>query len=109
MPIRFFTLTEVDKEVISPHYSTAYGETVKGEKVEMGRYVYQKETGAELHQHPEEQIICLVSGRVRVTANGQEFEIGPGDAVLVPPGTVHSTYALEESHFFSFKDLVPKG
>lgn len=81
----FFRLKDFEKAVISPHYSTAYGETVKGERVEMGRYMYLKDTGAQPHQHPEEQIICVVSGRARVTANGQPGHpwLGPGHSKAV--------------------------
>lgn len=106
--MQIFHLEKQDKYTISPHYSTAFGETVKGTKVEMGRYMYKQGEGAQPHQHPEEQIICVLSGKVHAQAGDEQVELGPGDAVWIPPGTVHSVVALEESHFFSFKDIVPK-
>ncbi len=105
--MQVFKLQESEKETISPHYSTAFGETVKGTKVEMGRYMYEEGTGATVHQHPQEQVICILSGRIRAKAGGEEFELGPGDAVLILPDTPHSVEALEETHFISFKDIIP--
>ncbi len=102
-----FRLQSVDKHTISPHYSTAFGETVKGTKVEMGRYAYEKGTGAKAHHHPQEQVICILSGRVRAKMGDQEFEVGPGEAILIPPETEHSVEALEETHIISFKDIAP--
>ena len=106
--MKTFRLEKEDKYTISPHYSTAFGETVKGTKVEMGHYKYEKGTGAQPHHHPEEQIICILSGKIRAKAGDEEFELGPGDAVWIPSETVHSVIALEETYFFSFKDIVPK-
>ncbi len=106
--MKTFHLEKEDKYTISPHYSTAFGETVKGTKVEMGHYKYDKGTGAQMHHHPEEQIICILSGRIRAKAGDEEYELGPGDAVWIPSETTHSVTALEETYFFSFKDIVPK-
>lgn len=106
--MQIFRLEQAEKHTISPHYSTAFGETIKGTQIEMGRYMYEKGTGAQPHHHPEEQIICILSGRIRAQANDEEFELGPGDAVWIPSETLHSVVALEETHFFSFKDIVQK-
>ncbi len=106
--MQIFRLEQAEKYAISPHYSTAFGETIKGTQIEMGRYMYEKGTGAQPHHHPEEQIICILSGRIRAQANNEEFELGPGDAVWIPSETLHSVVALEETHFFSFKDIVQK-
>lgn len=53
--------------------------------------------GAEgaLHQHPHVQSTYVVSGRFRFTVADRSFEVGPGDAFVVPSGAVHGCICLE--------------
>lgn len=87
-------------------YAASFDETVEGVKIGMRRFHYQRETGSQPHQHPEEKVICVLSGRIRVKTSDEEIGLGPGDAVWIPSGTAHSVVALEETFFLSFKDIV---
>jgi quercetin dioxygenase-like cupin family protein len=49
------------------------------------------------HAHPHEQVVYVVSGRLRISAGGQTFEIGKGDSFVVRGGIEHQASALEES------------
>jgi quercetin dioxygenase-like cupin family protein len=49
------------------------------------------------HQHPEEQITHMISGRLRFTINGEELELGPGESLAIPGGVQHAAQVLEES------------
>jgi quercetin dioxygenase-like cupin family protein len=49
------------------------------------------------HSHPHEQIVYVVSGRLRVTAGGLSFEVGGGDSFVVRGGVEHQASALEPS------------
>jgi quercetin dioxygenase-like cupin family protein len=49
------------------------------------------------HQHPQEQLSYIVRGRLRFTVGGETREVGPGEAVLIPGGVLHSVDTLEES------------
>lgn len=53
--------------------------------------------GAEgaLHQHPHVQSTFVQSGRFRFTIDGQSFEVGPGDAFVIPSDAVHGCVCLE--------------
>jgi mannose-6-phosphate isomerase-like protein (cupin superfamily) len=44
--------------------------------------------GQETHAHVEQTIVC-VSGNGRLSLNGVESSFGPGDVVVVTPGTRH--------------------
>ena len=44
--------------------------------------------GQETHARVEQTIVC-VSGNGRLSLNGVESNFGPGDVVVVPPGTKH--------------------
>lgn len=44
----------------------------------------------EAHRHPgTEEIYYFLSGRGRMRIEGEEDGVGPGDAVLIPPGLLH--------------------
>lgn len=49
------------------------------------------------HAHPHEQITFVISGRLALTLQGIEHEIGPGEQLYVPGDAVHSVLALEDS------------
>jgi quercetin dioxygenase-like cupin family protein len=55
--------------------------------------------GAEvpLHEHPNEQIATVLSGRLRFLVGDEEFEVGAGESVLIPGGVPHRVDALEDS------------
>jgi mannose-6-phosphate isomerase-like protein (cupin superfamily) len=45
--------------------------------------------GPDLHRHPYTETWILRSGKARLTADGEDFEAGPGDIAVVGPGTPH--------------------
>lgn len=50
-----------------------------------------------VHEHPNEQIATVLSGRVRFQIGDEEREVGPGESVLVPGGVPHRVDALVDS------------
>jgi quercetin dioxygenase-like cupin family protein len=54
-----------------------------------------------LHQHPHEQISYVVEGQINfVIGDGEQRtvdQVGPGDAVVVPPNAPHTVEVLTES------------
>ncbi len=49
------------------------------------------------HSHPHVQIAYVVSGRVSFTLDEETFPLEAGDSCLVPPHSVHSLVALEDT------------
>lgn len=47
------------------------------------------------HRHPHEQSGYVISGRYRMTENGETYELGPGDTYAIPGNTPHSFEVLE--------------
>ncbi|MFP4348491.1 MAG: cupin domain-containing protein [Thermodesulfobacteriota bacterium] len=44
----------------------------------------------ELHRHVKsEEIYHILSGTGRMVLEMEQFEVGPGDSILIPPGTPH--------------------
>lgn len=42
------------------------------------------------HWHSSLEIVCVLKGKVIFTINGQRFEIGPNEFIMVPSGVVHA-------------------
>jgi quercetin dioxygenase-like cupin family protein len=49
------------------------------------------------HSHPHDQVVYVVSGRLKVTCAGIPFEVRAGDSLVVRGGVEHQASALEES------------
>ena len=47
------------------------------------------------HSHPHEQAGVVLEGRLRLRVGGEERELGPGDAFLIPGHVVHSGEVTE--------------
>jgi quercetin dioxygenase-like cupin family protein len=48
------------------------------------------------HAHPQEQLVYVLSGRLRFTLDTQSFEIVAGDSFIVPGNVEHEAAALED-------------
>jgi quercetin dioxygenase-like cupin family protein len=102
----FFHFDQLDKEYATPKYSTAFGELVAGDKLEMGRLSFEAGEGAVEHAHPQEQIMYVISGRLKVEFPDETQEIGSGSAFVAPSNVKHRVTALEDTVVISVKDLV---
>lgn len=49
------------------------------------------------HEHPNEQIATVLSGRLRFVVGGEEHEVGPGESLLIPGGVAHRVDVLEDA------------
>ena len=74
----FIHFENLDKEFVTPKYSTAYGELVTGESIEVGRLTFKAGEGAVEHAHPHEQVMYVISGKLEVTMDGETAILGPG-------------------------------
>ena len=103
----FYKLSEMSGAVISPGHSTAHGPTVTGKELELGYYTEPKGTGAKPHHHPSEQMMLVLSGRLRMRIGDDVREMGPGELALIPGDAVHEQVALEDgTRFVSFKSAT---
>lgn len=56
----------------------------------VSRYVYAPGATFPEHTHDADKIDAVVSGRFRVTVEGEEAVLGPGDWIEVPRETPHT-------------------
>ena len=86
---------------------------INAERLSILRITLQQGGAVPLHNHPNEQISVLISGRVEFNVNGDKKVLTPGDVVVVPENLPHGVEALEDSVIVeSFNppryDLMPK-
>lgn len=73
-------------------------ETVGARQVEVLHGRLEPGGAALPHAHPGlEQVCYMLEGRARVACNGEEGEIGPGDACFFPAGAEHVFEVLGET------------
>ena len=53
-----------------------------------------------LHDHIYEQTGTLLEGAMRLTIEGETFEVKPGDTWTIPPGVPHMVEVLADSLVF---------
>ena len=100
----FFKLDEMPDAVVAPGHSTAHGPTLTGSELEIGYYTEPKGTGAQPHHHKSEQMMLVLSGRLRMRIGDETRDIGPGEVALIQGNQEHEQVALEDgTRFVSFK------
>jgi quercetin dioxygenase-like cupin family protein len=65
------------------------------------------------HQHPHEQMVYVVSGRIILESPAGKVEAGSGDSFIVPGNTDHQAWALDDSEVLDVftpyrEDYAPK-
>ncbi|MHA2283331.1 MAG: cupin domain-containing protein [Promethearchaeota archaeon] len=55
-----------------------------------------------MHTHKSEEAVLFLSGHGVVSINGKQFEVGPGDALWIPPATMHSTKNFSSDETLDF-------
>jgi quercetin dioxygenase-like cupin family protein len=102
----FYTLQEVPEELVTPTHSTALGRLITGEQVEFGILRFKAGEGAQIHSHPHEQVVYVLSGRMQVMTEGETTVVGPGQAALFSSNVPHGTRMLEDTEVISVKGVV---
>lgn len=102
----FYDFNEMPSEYVTPKYSTAYGPLLEGEHLEAGLLRFKANEGAVEHAHPPEQVMFVISGKLRVRFGDQVGELGPGQAFVAPSNVPHQVTALEDTVVFSCKNIV---
>ena len=75
------------------------GGTIRGryahlEKMTIGEVELAAGVALPLHQHPHEQITCVISGRLEFTVGAETTILGPGMVALIPGGVRHGGKTL---------------
>jgi quercetin dioxygenase-like cupin family protein len=104
----FYNFDKMESDLITPKYSPARGPKIEGEKILMGRWFYPKGPGAKRHKHPNDQLVYVLKGKMRICIGDEENICGPGEGWHIPPNTEHGGGEyLEDTELIVCKDIVP--
>lgn len=99
-----FDERDADNQVA--HYSPGRGQVLRSDVMELTRIAFDEGEGADMHEHPEEQLLYVLEGRFRVDLGDETYEVGPGEASFHPSHVPHRAIAQEHTVALSFKCLV---
>jgi quercetin dioxygenase-like cupin family protein len=66
-----------------------------GESLMICEFTFDADVEVPNHTHPHEQVGYVVSGRIRLTIDGESSELGPGDSYHIPSNVPHGAITLE--------------
>jgi quercetin dioxygenase-like cupin family protein len=95
-----------DGNAMPSSYSMGTGSGLRSERIELSQLVFEKGKGADVHSHPEEQVMYVLSGRLRVVCGDETYDVGPGEATFNPANVAHGVMAVEDTVCLSFKDQI---
>jgi quercetin dioxygenase-like cupin family protein len=95
-----------EDRLVAEEYSTGRGPVLRSDVMELTKISFGRGYGAELHQHPEEQILYVLDGVLEVTLGDETYEVHPGQASFHPSNVPHRAMAKEDVVALSFKHLV---
>ena len=102
----FYNFKDLPQEFVTSKYSTAFGGLLTGENIEVGLLHFNAGEGAVPHAHPQEQIMYLISGKLKVRFGEEIAELNPGQAFLAPPNVEHQVTAIEDTEVLSCKNVI---
>jgi quercetin dioxygenase-like cupin family protein len=70
---------------------------VIGEKSMVSHITLKKGFFLQSHSHENEQVSCVLSGKLKFGLKGGDAVIGPGEVILLPSNLPHSAEALEDT------------
>lgn len=96
--VQHFNFDEMQSETIGKGIKRKW---FHGEKGQMTIFNLEKGAHIPWHQHPNEQITYIMSGKVKIKTiiDGKEtfVEVGAGEVIVFPENVPHEFWALEET------------
>lgn len=97
--------SEIEPEEVYPGITR---QVIHGDRQTMVRYVYAPGSVFPEHQHPQEQITTVLTGRIEFDIAGQHAVFGPGDTGVIPGDTPHGARVIGEETVETINSLSPR-
>ncbi len=78
----------------SPLPGVARSTLVAGDRMLLVRFDLAPGSGVPLHDHPYEQAGVVSSGTITLVSPQGEWDVGPGDAWVIPAGELHAARSV---------------
>lgn len=92
----FHRFEDLESKNLTLHLSTARGPVIEGSHLYFCLNQKEAGTGSELHYHPNELLIFVVSGKVNAVVGKDRRIVEPGTFIIIPPNVRHSMKAAED-------------
>ncbi|HEX6460707.1 MAG TPA: cupin domain-containing protein [Thermoleophilaceae bacterium] len=89
------------RELAGPAWTDARNQSLAEARVPAGAATIEH------FHHQSEEIYYFVSGRGRMRLGDEEAAVGPGDCVVIPPGTRHKLWAGDEGELVLLCSCAP--
>ena len=83
-------------------------QTIHGDRLTLVRYRYAPGAVFPVHQHPQEQITAVLSGRIVFDIAGEPREIGRGAVVVIPARVPHGAAVAGDQPVETLNALSPR-
>jgi quercetin dioxygenase-like cupin family protein len=92
--VEWFNWSDLQARTLGP--GTEF-RAVSGENLMVARYWLKRGAVVAQHHHAQEQIICVLAGRIDFEANGVRRVLGPGDVARLAPDASHGGTILDDA------------
>ena len=86
-----------DETEVEPLSAGIGRQMLNGEAMTLARVILAAGAVVPEHDHDNEQIASVLSGRLRFVVGDEEREVMAGESVLIPGGVPHRVEALDDS------------
>ena len=97
-----------DQIPVEEVYAGITRQVIQGERQTLVRYVYQPKSIFPQHQHPQEQITAVLSGKIEFDVAGQRLVLGAGDVAVIPGDTPHGARVVGDVVVETLNNLSPR-
>jgi quercetin dioxygenase-like cupin family protein len=86
--------SDIPAEQLNPATSRRY---LTGDRVTVARFELKRGGVVARHSHENEQVSCVLSGRLKFKLNGQEVLVAAGEVLQIPSWLEHEVEVIEDT------------
>jgi unsaturated pyranuronate lyase len=86
--------TDIPNESITPFINRRF---ITADRVTVAQFELKQGGVVPRHGHEQEQMTCVLRGRLKFVMGGQELLAGPGEVVQIPGSVEHEVHVLEDA------------
>ena len=90
----YLNLNDIEAKALLPGLTVRFVHT---DNMTLAYWHFDEGTELPEHDHPHEQVVNIIEGKLELTVDGVPRVITPGDVVILPGGVKHSGKALTEA------------